>query len=129
MQTKLLLVIPGKPPTENHMWYFRKTKKRGLLKILRPEAKAWFEQTKLIARLQARAQGWRVPEKGKWVKLRMKFYFPNRNHPDPSNTLKVFLDALEGEIYENDKWVLVDLLKPEFNRENPRTEIEVEVVR
>lgn len=79
--------------------------------------------------LNPKLWGYAVPEKGKWVKLRMKFYFPNRNHPDPSNTLKVFLDALEGEIYENDKWVLVDLLKPEFDKENPRTEIEVEILK
>jgi len=118
------LTIPGKPPSENHMWFYKQTKKRGMLKILKPGAQAWFDQTKLLARVEAKKQFWVMPEKKKWIKLRMKFIFPDGTHPDPTNCLKVFLDALEGEIYPNDKWVLVDLLEPGFDKENPRTEIE-----
>jgi crossover junction endodeoxyribonuclease RusA len=119
------LVIPGKPPTENHMWFYRQTKNRGMLKLLKPGAQAWFDEARLTARQAAIKHGWRMPEPGQWVKLKLKFIFPNGNHPDPTNCLKVFLDALQGEIYPNDKWVLVDLLEPEFDRDKPRTEIEV----
>lgn len=122
------LIIPGKPPTENHMWHYVKRRTGELHKILKPEARAWFEETRLRARNQAKKQGWEMPPKKVWIKLQMRFFFPNHNHPDPTNCLKVFLDALEGVIYENDKWVLVDLLKPGFDRYTPRTEIEVREV-
>lgn len=62
------LTIPGKPPSENHMWFYRMTQKRGMLKILKPGAQAWFDQTKLLARVQANKNKWVKPDKKKWIK-------------------------------------------------------------
>lgn len=46
---------------------------------------------------------------------------------DTHNREKVLLDALEGVLYQDDRWVLVQEQDFTVDRENPRVEIELEV--
>lgn len=122
------LTIPGKPPSENHMWHRARNRYGATINIYKSDARVWFDQTKILARMEAKKNKWTLPDAGKWVVVRLKFYFPTKNHPDPSNCLKAFLDALEGELYLNDKWVLPQIIGVDFDKTNPRTEVEVEEI-
>ena len=118
------LILPGTAPSVNHM-YTNTTGKRTM-KVLKPQARAWFEEASL------RVGQWR--KKNKWstakgkVIVRLWYYFPDNRRRDTHNTLKALLDALEdGMIYEDDKLALPQIMDYEIDRENPRIEIEFEV--
>lgn len=118
------LILPGTAPSVNHMYQNTGGKRR--MKVLKPKAKAWFDETTLLANL------WRT--KNKWptangkVIVRLWYYFPDARRRDTHNTLKALLDALEnGLIYEDDKLALPRIMDYEIDRKNPRIEIEFEV--
>jgi crossover junction endodeoxyribonuclease RusA len=119
------LILPGTAPSVNHMYQNAKVGRRTI-KVLKPKARAWFEETTLHANL------WRT--KNKWptangkVIVRLWYYFPDARRRDTHNTLKALLDALEdGLIYEDDKLALPRIMDYEIDRKNPRIEIEFEV--
>jgi crossover junction endodeoxyribonuclease RusA len=119
------LILPGTAPSVNHMYQNAKVGRRTI-KVLKPKARSWFEETTLHANL------WRT--KNKWptangkVIVRLWYYFPDARRRDTHNTLKALLDALEdGLIYEDDKLALPRIMDYEIDRKNPRIEIEFEV--
>ncbi|MEF2965072.1 RusA family crossover junction endodeoxyribonuclease [Paenibacillus sp. M1] len=120
------LILPGTAPSVNHMYINAYVKGRQM-KILKPEAKAWLEDTVY------RATQWR--QMNEWstasckVIVRLWFYFPDKRRRDTHNGFKVLLDALEdGGIYEDDKLALPRVMDWEVDRQNPRIEIEFERV-
>jgi crossover junction endodeoxyribonuclease RusA len=125
MVANLEFVVSGKPPSENHMWFKAKGKHGQTMNIYKKDAKSWYNQTQNTARFVAEQANWVMPEKGQWVTVKLHFVFPNRNHPDPSNCLKAFLDALEGYLYINDKWVLPQIIGVSFDKNNPHTKVEI----
>ncbi|MFD1179509.1 RusA family crossover junction endodeoxyribonuclease [Paenibacillus puldeungensis] len=120
------LILPGLAPSVNHMYI---TARRGHknVRVLTKDAQQWRDEMIAIA------NNWRV--KNKWstadrkVIVRLWFYFPDKRRRDTHNGLKVLLDALEDAlIYEDDKLALPQVIDFEFDKQNPRIEIEFEKV-
>lgn len=127
-QVRLRLIIPGKPPSVNHMYHAIRGRAGNTVLIHNDEAKMWFAQVGLLAREWKWRAGWRMPEPKQKVLVHVWYYFENDTRPDPSNCLKLLLDALQGVIYPNDKWVLAREENYSFDKENPRIELNFEVM-
>ncbi len=57
---------------------------------------------RLMARSAANRVGWEIIEK--YFKIELHMVFKNRTHGDADNCEKSIMDALEGELFKNDKW-------------------------
>ncbi|WP_428838182.1 RusA family crossover junction endodeoxyribonuclease, partial [Streptomyces virens] len=111
------LILHGTAPSVNHM--YQNTSGPRRMKVLKPAARLWFDETAL------RANQWRI--KNKWstasgkVIVRLWYFFPDKRRRDTHNTLNPLLDALEvGRIYEDDKLALPQVIDYEIDRNNPR---------
>lgn len=122
------LVILGTPPSVNHLYANAMVKGRRM-RVLNSRGKQFFEDTKLVAMIWAKKSNWKKPEKEKKIIMKLWFYFPDKRRRDTHNCLKVLLDSLEGTLYEDDKTVLPRIMDYEIDRMNPRTEIEVVLVK
>jgi crossover junction endodeoxyribonuclease RusA len=100
---------------------------RRMMKVLTPDARAWFDSTVMQANLWRNKNKWSTAT-GKVI-VRRWFYFPDKRKRDTHNGLKALLDALEdAQIYENDQYALPWIMDFEVDRVNPRIEIEFEKV-
>jgi Holliday junction resolvase RusA-like endonuclease len=66
------------------------------------------------------------------TQLFIDFYIHNlrsfKSAPDPDNIIKSVLDGMEGIIYENDRQVLPRVQAVEYECEQPRVELRIEVI-
>jgi crossover junction endodeoxyribonuclease RusA len=114
------------PPTQNHMYHNGYNNGR-VMKMLKPQAKAWQQECIITATLWRNKCKWSTAT-GKTI-VRLWYFFPDKRKRDTHNTLKLLLDSLEDAlIYENDKFALPQIMDFEVDRENPRVEIEFEKV-
>ena len=123
----LRVVLPGIPPSVNHM-YRRFTYQGRTMDVITRHAKAWMEQAAWAARQAALESGWSLVPKGQKVVVKLWFWWPNRTRRDTHNALKALLDAWQGVLYEDDYWVLPRVMDFGVDRDNPRIEAEVEVM-
>lgn len=120
------LILPGTAPSVNHMYVNANVNGRRM-KILKPQAKAWLEDTVYRALQWRQENNW--PTASGKVIVRLWFFFPDKRRRDTHNGLKVLLDALEnGGIYEDDKLALPQIMDFQHDKSNPRIEIEFENV-
>lgn len=118
------LILPGTAPSVNHMYTNAYVKGRQM-KILKPQAKAWLEDTVYRALQWRKENNWSTAS-GKVI-VRLWFFFPDKRRRDTHNGLKVLLDALEdGGIYEDDKLALPQVMDFQYDKSNPRIEMEFE---
>lgn len=88
----------------------------------KPAAVEWAKDAFFIAQAWRKQVGWR-PTFGKKVVADWWVYWPDQGTHDPNNLEKVMWDALEGVIYDNDKWVLPRCQDFDVDVKNPRVEI------
>ncbi|MNJ25681.1 endodeoxyribonuclease RUS [compost metagenome] len=120
------LILPGTAPSVNHMYNNAYVRGRRM-KVLKPEAQAWFDDTTYRAIQWRKSNKWDT-EPGKVI-VRLWFFFPDKRRRDTHNALKALLDALEdGGIYADDKTALPQIMDYQVDRQNPRIEIEFERV-
>jgi len=110
---KLTLPIP---PSINHMYV-------GPKRAMNTEARAWFVEARLLLCVQVREQRWKMTS-ATWLYADMKFYMPDRRRRDSHNTIKILLDVMEGQVYENDFYVMPRIQVVSYDKQNPRVEIE-----
>lgn len=109
-------------PSANHI-YTHTPKGKRLTAIAEKKLNEWKEQ----------AEVWSLNNNvpyyvsGEKVILRLWFFLNDNRRKDTHNTLKLLLDALEGVIYEDDRYCLPQVIDFEIDRTNPRIEIEVEL--
>lgn len=119
------IVVPGIPPSVNHM-YRRHTLKDGRrINVTTSKAKAWLDAASLCARVAANAASWECVPTGQKVIVRLWFYWPNRHRRDTHNTLKACLDAWQGVLYEDDQYALPRIMDWQIDKQNPRIEAEI----
>ena len=106
------------PPTENHAYIITYNRKR----ILTKEAKDWQVDAGYRAIYAKRKQGWSLSQ-DEWLVMELYFFFPNRLMRDSHNMLKVLLDAFEGILYANDRYVLPRIMEVMYDKQDPRLEI------
>ena len=115
------------PPSVNHMYVNGRMGHR-LTRILSKSAKQWFSRASEQTKEWITETDWKVSNSKTIVKL--WYYFPDYRRRDTHNTLKILLDALEeGGIYVDDKYALPQIMDYEVDKEEPRIEIEFEVMK
>jgi len=106
----MIIEIPALPPSVNH--YFKRSRNGRL--YLDAEARAFVEMAQLIAKQAAKKARYKIIPAGKFFYLVIGFEFANRRFADPNNMLKILIDALQGILFENDKWALPMVAKAEI---------------
>jgi Holliday junction resolvase RusA-like endonuclease len=72
----------------------------------------------------AKNNDWKMRMAGTKVIADMTFYLPDDSIRDTHNTKKLLLDSLEGVIHENDMWILDRTIDFQYDKKNPRIEIQ-----
>ena len=106
------------PPSVNHCYINIGHGAKRLSKF----AEQWVDDAKDIAIKQAKKQGWKMVE-GEKVVVEIWTYFPDRRRRDTHNGSKVMLDALEGIITNDDRYILPRYMDVSVDKENPRVEL------
>lgn len=81
----------------------------------------WVANARLVAEKACKEQGWECTHEQKVV-CDIMTYWPDRRKRDVSNGIKIYADAFEGIIYDNDRWLLPRYIDFVVDKENPRTE-------
>lgn len=89
------------PPSVNHAYLVRSGRR-----VKRAEVVAWQEAASWEAVEWRRKTGWLLPPPDQWIFLDMWVWFPDYRTRDPSNLLKVLLDAFTGILWHDDNQVL-----------------------
>lgn len=71
-------------------------------------------------------QEWDMAKKGEWCIVKPTYYFPDRKKRDSHNYIKLMMDVLEGLVFENDQFTIVQEQYVYLDRDFPRIEITVE---
>lgn len=115
---RLFISLPI-PPSVNHM--YANTRYGG--KRLTRDAEAYIPVSRAIINLAMEEQRWIKPPRQTWLYLDCVFYMPDRKIRDSHNCLKMLLDVLQDNVYENDYWVMPRINAVEYDKLNPRVEI------
>jgi crossover junction endodeoxyribonuclease RusA len=121
------LVLPL-PPSQNQIYQVVRRGRRGgrALIALTPQAVAWRAAARTHAQAWAAQVGWRPTTHTK-VKVAIWVWWPNPRRRDPANLLKLLLDALEGVVYDDDRWALPQIVDFAVDPQAPRVELAVTV--
>lgn len=68
---------------------------------------------------------WRNGCTRKNVRLEIKLVFGDKRRRDIDNYGKILLDSLSGMVFEDDSQIQEMTIKKDYDKEDPRTEIEV----
>jgi len=119
------MVLPL-PPSVNHA--YRNALRDGRRMRLRTaEAERYSQDVAWIALAWAKRTGWVVPEAGRKIRMHLWYIWPSNRRMDTHNREKILLDALEGVLYCDDRWVLVQEEDFEVDRAHPRVELRLEL--
>lgn len=119
------LILPL-PPSVNHAYRIYVHPQTGQrMRVLTSEAQRFRRDAAYLALRWRQVTGWAMPQPGVKVVLRLWYYWPSRRRMDTHNREKVLLDALEGVLYPEDRWVLIQEMDFAVDRRHPRVEIEV----
>lgn len=98
------------------------------VRILSSSAKAWYEESVLIANAWRKRTKWITSESKTIVHL--WYFFPDHRKRDTHNTLKLLLDCLQdAQIYIDDRYAMPRIMDYEVDKHNPRVEIQFEIVK
>lgn len=115
---ELRIVIPGNPPSVNHVYRNVAINRR----ITTADGQKWRQNVQLIATQAITLQRWEMSVEEKLV-AEVMIYWPTRRKRDVENVGKLLWDALEGIVYENDRWLLPRYMDFAVDKHNPRVEI------
>ena len=107
-------------PSVNHAYFTTKQGKR----ILTAKAKQWIAQVQAIATEEVQKQNWSITS-GQKVIVEILTYWPDNRRRDCNNGAKLTFDALEGIIYDDDKWTLPRYIDFFVDKSNPRLELRI----
>lgn len=94
-------------------------------RALSREASDWKLQASWYAKSVAKSEKWKCLPLGVKVVMELYAFWPDERKRDMSNLHKLLPDALEGIIYENDRYVLVSDMDFTVDTKHPRVEIVV----
>lgn len=121
---RLVLTLP---PSVNHMYRNARIGNRTI-RILSPAAKAWYEESILVASIWRKKQKWTTAQNKTIVYL--WYYFPDKRKRDTHNTIKLLLDCLQDAlIFTDDRYAIPRIMDYEIDKLSPRVEIEFEIVK
>ncbi len=84
------------------------------------KAREYKEELAWSAKLASKKYNWKLFKEKRFFYVDLYFTFKSKKRfVDPNNTHKITLDALEGILFENDKWALTRDMNAEFgNKEH-----------
>lgn len=116
------IVLSGEPLSTSHIYRYH-CKIGSARGYMSAEGKARKEQYQWEAKAQS---GFRMPLKR--AKLTATLFFGRRGRRDWDNYNKLWGDALEGIVYDDDSAVEQATVIKAYDKENPRIELEIEEV-
>ena len=108
------IIIPGNPISVNHYTANTKFGRKYLTKKAKEYQKVVKESSKHITE----------PFTGD-VQVKVIYYFGDKRRRDLLNYDKVWADSFEGIVYLDDKQIIKATLEKKYDKENPRTEVEI----
>ncbi|WP_062309294.1 RusA family crossover junction endodeoxyribonuclease [Alicyclobacillus sendaiensis] len=123
------LILPL-PPSVNHAYRTYVHPQTGRrMRVLNSQAQKFRRDAAYLAFRWRQETGWAMPQPGVKVVLRLWYFWPSNRRMDTHNREKVLLDALEGVLYPEDRWVLVQEMDFAVDAKHPRLEIEAHLHR
>lgn len=118
-QATVLVVVPGKPLSENAT---KRPAIRGRRAVIlkTDEAEDWTARARFAAGVVMRGREKLTGD----LAITVTAYWPRRN-ADSDGPLKPAKDALQGIVYANDRVISEDHTRRRYDPDHPRTEIEV----
>ncbi|GMA59713.1 RusA family crossover junction endodeoxyribonuclease [Alicyclobacillus fastidiosus] len=126
MANSTRLVLPL-PPSVNHA-YRNFTKCGRRMRVPTPKALAFKKEAAWEAKAWMMARRQQMVPNGTKVALKVWYFWGDRRRHDQDNPLKLLQDALTGVVWEDDRWVLPQVMDFDVDKQNPRLEIEIEVL-
>ena len=120
MSECITIELDAIPPSVNSA--YRRARWKGM--YMTRSAHIFKSMAAYIAAEEAKRQNWKMIPKGSFFKMRVGFAFKNYRFPDPNNLMKILIDAFEGILFENDKWLYVVMDPPRVTGKN-RTVVKV----
>ena len=120
--SRLILPIP---PSVNHAYRNVAVHRR----IKTGKAKVYIAEAGWMAKTWARKVGWTPPPLPIPVVMSIWIYWPDKRRRDPDNLLKILLDSLAGVLYFDDKVVWPQVCGVSVDRQRPRLEVEIRLVK
>ena len=87
------------------------------------QAREWATEAMWSAKRWRQQTGWQPTHQQKII-AEYWIWWPDSGRHDPSNIEKVLWDALEGILYDDDRWVLPRCQDFAVDRQHPRVELE-----
>lgn len=120
------LVLPL-PPSVNHS-HINVRHGRRLMRIRSEATRQFLVEAAWLARKWSLETRWMVPKPSEKVIVRLWVFWPDKRRRDTDNIWKLTLDSMTGILWADDRQALPRVMDFSVDRENPRVEIEVEVV-
>jgi Holliday junction resolvase RusA-like endonuclease len=114
----LMTAFTGLPISVNALY---RTKRNSSAIYLTSEGKKWKKLVRQFFENSVLEQGWHMPETRQFLKMYIYYETGGWTFPDPNNMFKLLLDAAEGVVFKNDKFVLTDIVRVEPETPEPRT--------
>lgn len=114
------LIIPGNPLSVNHL-YGQHGKRRFLYK----EGKIYKE---LVAK-EAKKLSYEPAPKEAIIYMDIRYFFPDKRRRDVTNYDKSPIDAMTGIVYQDDCQIQRVTLEKYIDKANPRTEIDITIIK
>lgn len=113
------------PPSVNAAYYNVKpsaydNEYHGHARKLTTKAKNWKTEAAYTAYAAKRRAGWPMPGPDEKIVLEVWAYWKDGHRRDMNNLHKLLCDALEGQLYPDDKMVLVRDMNFFIDRQRPR---------
>ena len=120
------LILPI-PPSLNHS-HINIRRGNRLMRIRSTATKDFMCEAGWMAKGWCAAMNWTPPTKDRKIILRMWVWFPDKRKRDSDNILKILQDSLTGIMWLDDRQVLPRVMDVGVDKENPRVELNVEVM-
>jgi crossover junction endodeoxyribonuclease RusA len=118
-----LKVTLALPPSVNHShreWY----SKGRMMRVPTKKTKEWTLDAKCLVMEAAKNSEWQCISKQKVV-VEIEVYWPDKRKRDMHNLHKLLADALEGLVYDDDRWALLRDIDFNYDKKNPRMELKI----
>lgn len=116
------------PPSINAMYRHSRGRNGKGYVYMAEDAKAWKTGAQWQVKADCGRQGWKCT-RGQKVRLTLFAYWPNKGRHDMNNLHKALCDALEGIVYDDDRYVLITDKDYAIDRQRPRLEVTAEIVQ
>ncbi|GEO26249.1 hypothetical protein AAC03nite_20340 [Alicyclobacillus acidoterrestris] len=122
--TRLILPLP---PSVNHAYRNFTTKRGERKRVPTANAVRFKRDAGWLAKAWAQRTGWSKTERQKVI-MRYWVYWPDGRKRDVDNLLKFLEDSLVGILVDDDRYLLPRAMDYEVDKQNPRLEIEIEIM-